>query len=103
MNPTDGVRRFLVTAPDDKLQRFHLSVALTLNGIERREQTVIYTCLEEHAVFALRVAEQADVTLQEIEIGEEDHEESYPVLRLGTHGLTWERPSRRAAGVKTGD
>jgi hypothetical protein len=91
---TDGVRRFLVTAPDDHLHRFHLAVALTLNGIERREQTVIYTCFAEHADLALRVAEQADVTLQELEIAD-DGEEIYPVRRLGSHGLTWVRPSLR--------
>jgi hypothetical protein len=91
----DGVRRFLVTAPDDHLQRFHFAVALVLNGIERREQTVIYTCFAEHVAFALRLAEQADVTLQELEIAD-DGEEVYPVRRLGSHGLTWVRPSLRA-------
>ena len=40
---TDSVRRFLVTGPDEQLARFHLTVAFTLNGIERRDQTVFYT------------------------------------------------------------
>jgi hypothetical protein len=93
MAETDRVRRFLVTAPDEQLVTFHLLVAMTLNGIERREQTVIYTCLAEHAAFAFLSAEQADVTLQELEI--ENGEEVYPVRRLGTHGLTWVRPSAR--------
>ncbi len=91
----DGVRRFLVTAPDEQLTRFHLAVAMTLNGIERREQTVIYTCFAEHAEFALHVAARADVTVQVLETA--DGEEVYPVLRLGSHGLTWVRPSLRGA------
>ena len=89
----DRVRRFLVTAPDDNLTRFHLAVAVTLNGIERREQTVIYTCFTEDSAVAFLAAEQADVTLHELEIA--DGEEVYPVRRLGSHGLTWVRPSLR--------
>ena len=94
--PTDTVRRFLVTGPNDHLARFHLAVAFTLNGIERREQTVIYTCFAEHAAFALEAAERTDVTLQELEIDQGDGEEHYPVRHLGSHGLTWVRPSLRA-------
>jgi hypothetical protein len=94
MATTDSVRRFLVTAPDAHLTQFHLLVALTLNGLERREQTVSYTCMAEDAEFALQAAELADVTLQELEIA--DGEEIYPVRRLGSHGLTWVRPSLRA-------
>ena len=94
MADTDSVRRFLVTAPDQNLTKFHLAVALTLNGIERREQTVIYTCFAEHSAVAFLAAEQADVTLQELEIA--DGEEIYPVRRLGSHGLTWVKPSLRA-------
>ncbi len=85
-----SVRRFLVTAPDDHLRRFHLAVAMRLNGLERRDQTVFYTCLAEDADFALRIAERADVTVQELEIA--DGDEVYPVRRLGSHGLTWARP-----------
>lgn len=90
----DSVRRFLVTAPDDHLQRFHIAVASVLNAIERRGQTVFYTCMAEHAGFVLRIAERADVTLQEI-VGREIRggEETYPVLRLGSHSLMWVRPS----------
>lgn len=91
----DSVRRFLVTAPDDNLTRFHLAVALTLNGLERRQQTVIYTCFAEDAAVAFLSAEQADVTLQEIEIIDDD--EAYPVRRLGSHGMTWVRPSPKGA------
>jgi hypothetical protein len=101
MSETDSVRRFLVTAPDDNLIKFHILVALTLNGIERREQTVIYTCFGEHSAFAaLQAAEWADVTLQELEI--ENGEEVYPVRRLGSHGLTWVRPSLRASAKAEG-
>ncbi len=92
----DSVRRFLVTAPDDHLTRFHLAVALRLNGIERRAQTVFYTCMAEDADFALQMAKEADVTVQEI-AGQEiaGGEEAYPVRHLGSHGLTWVRPSLR--------
>jgi hypothetical protein len=85
----DSVRRFLATAPDDNLARFHLLVAFTLNGLERREQTVIYTCFGEDAAVAFLAAEQADVTLQELEFF--GHDELYPVRRLGSHGMTWRR------------
>lgn len=91
---TDSVRRFLVTGPDANLTRFHLAVAMTLNGLERREQTVAYTCMAEDADLALRAAEAADVTLQELEI--EDGEEIYPVRHPGSHGLMWVRPSPRS-------
>jgi hypothetical protein len=52
--------------------------------------------MAEDAVFALQVAEQADVTVQEI-AGQEiaGGEETYPVRRLGSHGLTWIRPALR--------
>jgi hypothetical protein len=91
----DSVRRFLVTAPDNHLARFHLAVALTLNGLERRQQTVFYTCFGEDAAIAFLAAEQADVTLQELEMI--DHDEAYPVRRLGSHGMTWARPSRKGS------
>lgn len=89
MSGLDSVRRFLVTAPDENLTSFHLSIAFVLNGIERRQQTVIYTCMREDSAFAMKAAEAADVTLQEIEIV--DDVETYPVLRLGRHGLQWQR------------
>ena len=46
--------------------------------------------MAEDADFALKAAEQADVTVQEI-AGQElrGGEETYPVRRLGSHGLTW--------------
>jgi len=86
----DSVRRFLVSGPDDSLTRFHLAVCVRLNGLERRAQTVLYTCFAEDVAFALDVAARADVTVQEIAIV--DDEETYPVRQLGSHGLTWERP-----------
>lgn len=94
MAETDSGRRFLVTAPDDNLYQFHHIVALTLNGIERREQTVIYTCMAADAEYALFAAAKADVTLQELEITN-DGQEIYPVRYLGSHGLMWVRPSAR--------
>ena len=89
----DSVRRFLVTAPDDHLTRFHLAVAMRLNGIDRREQTVFYTCMAGDVDFALGAAAQADVTVQELDMV--DGAEVYPVRVLGSHGLTWVRPSLR--------
>lgn len=94
MAETDSVRRFLVTAPDHNLSLFHLAVAMTLNGLERRQQTMFYACMAEDAAFAFLAAEEADVTLQEVEIA--DGDERYPVRRLGSHGLTWVRPLRRS-------
>jgi hypothetical protein len=95
MAETDSVRRFLVTAPDDHLQAFHLGVSFTLNAIERRGQTVFYTCMAEDAALPFEVAVLADVTLQELEIEADD--EVYPVRHLGSHGLTWVRPSAAPA------
>ena len=95
MAETDSVRRFLVTAPDDNLRRFHFVVAMNLNGLERRQQTVFYTCMAEDVELAHLAAKQFDVTLQELKIA--DGEEVYPVQHLGSHGLTWARPSLRGA------
>lgn len=90
MASTDSVRRFLVTGPDENLQRFHVAVAFhKLNYIERREQTLAYTCFAEDADFALQVAEHADVTVQEIEFAGDA--EQYPTLRAGSHGMKWTR------------
>jgi hypothetical protein len=94
----ESVRRFLVTGPADHLTRFHLAVAIRLNGLERRDETAFYTCMAEDADFALQAAERADVTVQEIIIAMSPHGiavETYPVLRLGSHALTWVRPSLR--------
>lgn len=66
----DGVKRLLVTGDDDQLFRFHMTAALTLNGIERRGQTVIYTCMSGDFAWALEVGRQLDLTLEEIVTGE---------------------------------
>jgi hypothetical protein len=95
-----GVRGFLVTGPDEHIARFHLAVAVILNGLERRGHTVFYTCFAEHVEFALQTAERADVTVQEVEIV--DDEETYPVRRLGSHGLTWVKPSLRTPAKAEG-
>lgn len=86
---TDDVRRFLVTGPDANLHGFHLAVCFRLNGLERRGQTVFYTCWAEDAAWALRIAERFDLTVQEVEIAA--GVEQYPVRQLGTHGETWRR------------
>ena len=88
MTSTDGVRRFLVTGPDDNLMRFHLAVCTRLNAIERRRQTVIYTCFAKDAAFALEAAERCDVTVQEIEFTDAGDEE-YPVRHTASHGMQW--------------
>ena len=84
-----SVRGFLVTGPDQNLMDFHLSVCLLLNSIDRRRQTVRYTCLAEDADLALAAAQQADVSVQEIH-GAADTE-TYQTLHTGTHGMVWER------------
>ncbi len=96
----------LVTGPPEKMQAFHLGVCFALNAVNRRESTTHYTCMTEDLNHALHVAHMADVTVQKIERGRAmrqetkrlpgggtitatDHEESYPVLHLGTHEQKW--------------
>lgn len=59
------VHRFLITGTDDRLMAFHIPVCMLLNAIERREQTVLYTCFDEDRKHALEVAKKAGVTVEE--------------------------------------
>jgi len=87
-----SVRGLLVTGPDVNLMKFHFGVCFLLNGLDRREQTVHYTCMGEDADFALEAARKADVSVQEI-IGAAD-KETYHTLHLGTHGMLWQRKKK---------
>ncbi len=106
-----SVRGFLVTGPDGELDAFHLRVFLTLNPIDRRGQTVRYSCMPEDAERALQAAKDTDVTLQEIVVvGHKNAQgldlgggatatvsdciEEYPVLHLGAHGMKWEKQEK---------
>lgn len=89
------VHGLLVTGPEENLILFNLAVCMLLNGIDRRGQTVRYTCMGEDLPTAVEAAKQADLTLQEIR-----HEESgevYPVLHEGSHGMKWQRKERKPA------
>jgi hypothetical protein len=63
---SNGVTRFLASGTDGQLTDFHLRVCFLLNAIERRGQTVFYTCMGEDREEALRAAGKAGVTLQEL-------------------------------------
>lgn len=60
------VRRILVTGTDEQLIDFHLPVCMALNAIERRDQTVMYSCMAENWNDAIEVAKKTGVTVQEI-------------------------------------
>jgi len=92
--PVSGVYSLLITAPDEHLQRYHLAVCALLNPIERRGQTVFYTCLSDDYGTAANAADTHDVTLQELVI--ENGLETYPVKILGSHQMQWVRPSARS-------
>ncbi len=59
------VHRFLMSGIDDQIRDFHLQVCAALNAIERRGQTMFYTCLSEDREMALETARQTKVTVQE--------------------------------------
>lgn len=108
-----SVKGLLVTGPEAALQEFHLRVCWLLNNIDRRGQTVHYSCMAEDLDTALAAAKNADVTVQEIvtvgrknarthdlgggaRVTVSDNVETYPVLCVGSHGMRWERPARGA-------
>jgi hypothetical protein len=78
------VNGILVSGTDEQLSRFHLAVCMTLNGIDRRRQTVRYTVFDKHLDPALKCAEANGVTVQRIE-RDNDGIETYPVLVQGQH------------------
>lgn len=77
----NGVFGLLVTGSNESLVKFHLSVFLCLNSLDRRKQTIRYTCMAEHLPMAIDAAKAADVTLQRIDIV--GFSEFYPTLVRG--------------------
>lgn len=75
------VHSLLVTGTDDSLYTFHFLVCSALNAIERRGQTMCYTCLAEDLQLAKDSAQLYGLTLQEIVRVE--GEETYPTLVQG--------------------
>lgn len=77
------VRRLLITGDDQRLFRWHFAVCNVLNGIERRGQTVLYTCMPEDFEGAMELARSIGVEVKEI-VGEKGADgltrETYPVL-----------------------
>jgi hypothetical protein len=60
-----GIHRYLVTGTDLHLMVFHHLVYRHLNAVERRGNTVLYTCFEADRAFALEAAKTAGVSVQE--------------------------------------
>lgn len=84
------VHSLLVSGTNEQLYRFHLPLCMTLNAIDRRKETVRYTCFAEHLQEAVKVARSANVTLQQID-RDKDGNETYRVLVQGEHpGWSWE-------------
>jgi hypothetical protein len=94
-NSFGTVHRLLVTGDDDKLRPFDLAVFRLLNFIERREQTVFYTCMECDHSLALTVARNVGVTVQEIHDAGED--ETYETLV--DNGPGWQAKGRRSVVI----
>ncbi len=61
-----SVRRVLVTGTDKQLMEFHLQVCGALNAIERREQTVFYTCMCEDWESAMNQAKIIGLEIKEL-------------------------------------
>ncbi len=78
-----SVRRFLVTGTDDQITDFHMRVGSNLNAIERRGQTVFYTCVAEDAAAALSIAGEVGVIVQEWD------EEKWRVIVGAGPGWQW--------------
>lgn len=78
---SDSVKRLLVSSDDSSLMRFHLQVCMIVNVIERRKQTVLYTCMKEDFDFVFQVAKKSNVTMQEI--NRVDGKEVYQILIQG--------------------
>ena len=77
----NNVFSLLVTGNNESLVKFHLSVFLCLNSLDRRKQTIRYTCMAERLPMAIDAAKVAGVTLQKIErVGVR---EVYPTLVHG--------------------
>lgn len=95
-----GVRRLLVTSPDEEqIVGWHRRVAMKLNNVSRRGQTLHYTCMDEDFDFALEQAKPADVTVEEIMPNDDTAgREIYVLRRLGSHQHTWGKELERLRG-----
>ena len=69
-----SVERFLVSGNDNQLNNFHNSACLALNPIERREQTIFYTCMDENVYDVIETAKACGVTLQQMDSNKEPDE-----------------------------
>lgn len=67
---TGDVQRLLVTGAETELMAFHGAVGMLLNGIDRWEQTVFYTCLPEHYEAARQLATALGLTVQRWQDGD---------------------------------
>ena len=76
-----SVYRLLATATDENLLAFHMAVCLSMNGIDRRLQTVRYTSFEADMTTARAAARRFGITLQRI-FGT-GTEEAYKLLTEG--------------------
>jgi len=65
------VTRFLVSGTDDQLSDLHLEMCFAMNLIERRKQTLFYTCMAEDRDNAVSAAKSAGVTMQEMDTSQE--------------------------------
>jgi hypothetical protein len=88
----DTVKRLLVSGDDAQIITFHLAVANVLNALERREQTVIYTCMSYDFEWAMEIARNEGLTVQELH-GAGDNER-YELL-CGDEAKAWK--PRKAA------
>ena len=84
------VTRFLVSGTDDTLTGFHLSVCMLLNAIERRGQTILYTCMGEDRDAALAEAKRTGVTMQE----SDGTQEQWTTIVQGEHP-GWTPPAKK--------
>ena len=78
MEATNGVHGLLVTGDKQARDTFYRLVYNRLNDIQLRHSTAHYTCLSEDLEFALAVAGEHGLTVQEI--CHADGQETYPLL-----------------------
>jgi hypothetical protein len=77
------VHRLLATGTEEQLQDFHLHICLLLNSIERRRQTVFYTCLDQDYEFAKAAAAKTHVTVQEMQEKDGEEQEEWVIIVQG--------------------
>ncbi len=59
-----SVYRLLATATEENLQAFHMAVCLSMNGIDRRLQTIRYTSFDVDMTSVRAAARRFGITLQ---------------------------------------